>query len=228
MGRLKRGLYERPFGKLPGLGLGLALLMYAAAVMLVVNRLLPAWLPEAAAQRYAQQAGLWTAVLFGGGTLCLYGIAAKLSDSYVNAAAFLLGAAASVCRILGALLPRLFTAVPSAVPAAAASLLFWMCMTAAFLLLSINRENTQDSRHCAALAVPFLLLSYTGSALTHYAAGLVVQARAELAFRGLRLLTVGGQIAFFAGIIAYVLMATTFLFLRTPTRAILYPKVLED
>ena len=221
MGRLKRGLYERPFGKLPGLGLGLALFMYAAAVMLVVNRLLPAWLPEAAAQRYAQQASLWTAVLFGGGTLCLYGIAAKLSDSYVDTAAYLLGAAASVCRVLAAVLPGLL-------PTAAVSLLFWMCMTAAFLLLSINRENTQDSRHCAALAVPFLLLSYAGNALTHYAAGLVFQARADLAFRGLRLLAVGGQIAFFAGIIAYVLMATTFLFLRTPTRAILYPKEIED
>ena len=221
MGRLKRGLYERPFGKLPGLGLGLALFMYAAAVMLVVNRLIPAWLPEAAAQRYAQQAGIWTAVLFGGGTLCLYGIAAKLSDSYVDTAAYLLGAAASVCRVLAAVLPGLL-------PTAAVSLLFWMCMTAAFLLLSINRENTQDSRRCAALAVPFLLLSYAGNALTHHAASLVVQARADLAFRGLRLLAVGGQIAFFAGIIAYVLMATTFLFLRTPTRAILYPKVIED
>ena len=81
MGRLKRGLYERPFGKLPGLGLGLALFMYAAAMMLVVNRLVPVWLPEAAAQLYAQQAGLWTAVLFGVGTLCLYVVAAKLSDS---------------------------------------------------------------------------------------------------------------------------------------------------
>ena len=117
MGRMNHGLYERPFGRLPGIGLGLALFLYAAAVMLVLNRLIPARLPEEAAQRYAQSAGLWTAVAFGAGTFCLYGIAVKLTDSIVDMAAFLLGAAAAVCRILGALLPRLGLEAPMAVPA---------------------------------------------------------------------------------------------------------------
>ena len=228
MGKINHGLYERPFGRLPGIGLGLALFLYAAAVMLVLNRLIPAWLSEEASRRYAQNAGLWTAVVFGTGTLCLYGIAAKLTDSVVDMAAFLLGAAASVCRILSALLPRLISAVPTAVPAAAASLLFWMLTIASFLLIWTNRENTRDARCSAAAALPFLLLCFLGNAAAFYGANLVVQARADVAFRGLRLLSFGERISLFAGIAAYIAMAMTFLFLRTPTRAIQYPKVIED
>ena len=228
MGRMNHGLYERPFGRLPGIGLGLALFLYAAAVMLVLNRLIPARLPEEAAQRYAQSAGLWTAVAFGAGTFCLYGIAVKLTDSIVDMAAFLLGAAAAVCRILGALLPRLGLEAPMAVPAAAASLLFWMLTIAAFLLIWTNRENTHDARRSAAAAVPFLVLCFLGNVSALYGANLVVQARADIALRGLRLLVFGERVSLFAGIAAYIAMAMTCLFLRTPTRAIQYPKVIED
>ena len=54
MGKINHGLYERPFGRLPGIGLGLALFLYAAAVMLVLNRLIPAWLSEEASRRWTK------------------------------------------------------------------------------------------------------------------------------------------------------------------------------
>ncbi len=229
MGRrgVNHGLYERPYGRLPGLGLLLAVCMYLAAALLVANRLLPAYLPGTAAGW--QMISPWLAgALPGAVTLLLFGAAVKLSDSIVDQAGFLLGAAASVCRILDMLLPRLGLERPMAVPAAAAALLFWLLYTAAFLLFSVNRENTRDTRRCAALTVPFLLLCFFGTAAVHRGAFMVVNARMDVAFRGLRLMEAGGQITFFSGIVAYVLMAVTFLFLRTPTRAVLYPKRLTD
>ena len=226
--KVNHGLYERPYGRLPGLGLLLAVCMYLAAVLLVLNRVLPGRLPASAAARWHTVSPWLTGAAPGFILVLLFGAAAKLSDCIVDKAGFLLSAAAAVCRILDTLLPRLGLERPMAVPAAAAALLWWLLLAAAFLLFSVNRENTRDARRCAALTAPFLLLCFFGTAVVHQGASMVVNARLDTAFRGLRLMEAGGQITFFSGIVACVLMGATFLFLRTPTRAILYPKRLTE
>ena len=209
-------LYERPYGALPWLGTALAVWMYAQAAWLVAARFLGHAGSGAAA--FAEAAERPAALLLACGACALYLLAARATDSIVDRAAFLACAAAELLRALARPAARL-----GSVAAAAAGLLPWALLTAAFLLLSINRENTRDARSFAGLAAPALLARFAGGAAAYYGAAALMQGLKPLR-ASLRVVTLGGTLSFFAAIASYVLMAAVFLFLRTPTKAAQYPK----
>ncbi len=206
--------YERPFGGFAWIGTALAACLWLEAVWVVLGRILSRTAGGFAAEAMARIPAEAAAEVI----LCLlFLLAARVTDSIVSAPAFLVCAAGEMLCLISRI------AAPSGTAAAALELLPWAMRTAAFLTVSVNRENVRDARRFAAAAAGVLFVCFTGETAAYYgAAQLLVGTKTVESSLGI--VAAGSAVTFLGGIAARVLAGTAFLFLRTPTPSAQYPK----
>ncbi|MDD6876768.1 MAG: hypothetical protein PUD44_03160 [Clostridiaceae bacterium] len=215
--------FDRPFGALPFLGTALAVLCWGNAAWTVADRFLTKLVSPTLGEnlaRYLDVKSLVTCILFSGGALICYLLAAKATESIADKGGFLIGAASAALTVLATALSYVLKdtlAVDALCRTLAAALL-----AAAFLLFAINRENSRDARSFSSIAAGFLLLRVFAYLANYYAVWLL-----ETQAAGARLLAVSSGFFLFTNVVAYVFAGTAFLFMRTPVPAPQYPPKLK-
>lgn len=221
---------ETGFGTAHWLGILFAVLLWGNAVWSVAAKFIGLYIGSRGnaelTEFFASANALFSAVLFGGGMLVLFLLAAKLTNSFPNRAAFLFAAAGEAVRLLCFGASFLIRNAEPSLALDACSVTFRQGMYIAMLLLfASNRENSAACRSMATAAAAFSLLTVAGQAVYYLSMWNMLRSAVPA-------LSLAGRIAYalqwFLCLIWDVLTGSCFLLMREPVPVMEYPKEETD